>query len=274
MTAEADPIGPSESTAGGPLAGCRVVVTRSVEDNRSLGQQLTELGAEVIAWPMTEVVEPADGGIALREAVARLADYRYVVLTSANGVRAVAAALGDEPWPAGSVVKPVGPVTAALAVAHGMMVDHPPNTATAESLVEAMPPAAPGGDPPLVLAPLAELAGETVVYGLEAKGYVVDRVEAYRTVAPETPGWLVGDAGGGPGDFDRVDALTFFSPSAVDRLVDLVGADPLTAARLTVCIGPATGARASGRGLANVVVADPHTEAGVVTRLVAAIGTT
>jgi uroporphyrinogen-III synthase len=115
----------------------------------------------------------------------------------------------------------------------------------------------PAGNGP-VLAPLAELAGTTVVEGLTAKGWRVDRVEAYRTV---TPAAAVGAAAAMTGH--EVDLVTFFSPSAVNRWVDRFGTGA-TPGPPAVCVGPATAARAEARGLASIVVADPHTEAGVL----------
>ena len=60
----------------------------------------------------------------------------------------------------------------------------------------------------------------------------------------------------------EIGVVTFFSPSAVDRWVDLLGPGALAAT--AVCIGPSTAARARARGFTTVVTADPHTEAGVV----------
>lgn len=252
-----------------PLAGRRIVVTRSVEDNQLLAAQLNELGAEVIQLPLMEVTGPADGGRALLAAADRLEQYRFVVLTSVNGATALAEARAGRPWPAGVTAVPVGPATETAAVELGMTVGHRPSSATAENLVAEFP-SLEGGDADMVLAPLAELAGDVVVDGLTARGYRVDRCEAYRTGAgPEV-------------DIDDkltliktgVDAVLFFAPSAVDRFVDLAG-PALSSGEgqdgLAVCIGPSTAARADGRSFSGIVVADPHTEAGVISALIDAI---
>ncbi|MEL6984746.1 MAG: uroporphyrinogen-III synthase, partial [Actinomycetota bacterium] len=118
------------------------------------------------------------------------------------------------------------------------------------ALAEAFPMRRPD-DRGRVLAPLAELAGSTIADGLGAKGWQVDRVDAYRTTAPDDRAVIP--------EVDLV-AVTFFSPSAVDRWVDRFGVDPPVA----VCIGPSTAERATERGFGRVGTADPHTEDGVV----------
>lgn len=250
----------------GPLSGRRIVVTRSAADNVSLVDALEPLGAEVIELPLVQVVGPADGGLALRAAIDHLDRYRYVLLTSVNGVDAVAEALGSRAWPPEVVAVPVGPVTAGRAADAGMVVGRAPSVATVATLVAEFPDWD-GVGSRRILAPLAELAGNTAVVGLTARGYEVERCEAYRTVAPphEITAEPVRTVGAG------VDAVLFFSPSAVDRFVALTsnqrgpGGGPLV--RLAVCIGPSTGARADQHGHWEVVVADPHTQAGVIDAL-------
>ncbi|MGI9598485.1 MAG: uroporphyrinogen-III synthase [Acidimicrobiales bacterium] len=235
-----------------PLAGRRIVVTRSEADNRSLAAGLSALGATVVEVPLVEVKPSIDGGRALAEAAAVLSTYRWVVLTSTSGVRALADALGGKTWPDGVAVAPVGPATEAAARAAGFTTIAPPPTATAHNLVASFP-VSHGPADRQVLAPLAELAGDTVVAGLTAKGYRVRRVTAYRTADPgET----------GPADLTAADAVLFFSPSVVDRFLARFGSSAVPP--VVVCVGPSTAARAGERDLAGIVTASPHTEAGVV----------
>ncbi len=236
-----------------------MLITRSVADNASLAQQLSALGADIVEVPLTEVLAPVDGGVALRRAVTELSSYRWVVLTSVNGVQALRNAIAevvaanpnaDRPEP--MAVAPVGPATERAARDAGFTVINPPTVATAESLVASFP--APDGQrSDRVLAPLAELAGDTVVDGLSAMGYSVDRVTAYRTAAP---------AGSIEPGVEGADVVTFFSPSAVDRFVERFGRSGVPG--IVVCVGPSTSARAVEHRLAGVVTASPHSAAGVV----------
>src|SRR5262245_24512742 len=89
-----------------PLYGVRIVVTRP--ESKSLADELEHLGAEVTIVPLIEI-RPAEGR-ALEDAIDTMASYDWVVLTSVNGVAAVAKGLAGL---AGSQVAAVGPVTAA-----------------------------------------------------------------------------------------------------------------------------------------------------------------
>lgn len=240
----------------GPLAGCRVVVCRPAEQAGPLLATLRAAGADPVALPLIEVRSPADGGAALGTAAGHLERYRWVLLTSANGVRALAAARADRPWPREVLVGTVGPATAAAARAAGIPVELARPSGTGADLAAAVPPPGPGGG--TVLLPVAELAGPALAHGLTAAGWVVDRVEAYRTLSPEP----------GPGVLERAvaaDAVLFTAPSTVDRLVDLAGGAGVPA--LVVCIGPSTAARARHHGLAVAAVADEQGDDGLVRAL-------
>ena len=65
-----------------PLFGHRVVVTRPRGQAGDLRAALHAAGAEVIEVPIIQIVDPADGGAALRQAAASLAECDWVVVTS------------------------------------------------------------------------------------------------------------------------------------------------------------------------------------------------
>ena len=248
--------------SGLALHGRRVVITRSVADNLVLASELEAHGAQVVAVPLVEVRPPVDDGAELRAAVDQIDQYRWIVVTSVNGVDAMQQALAGRSVPDGITVMPVGPVTAAAAAAHGMPVGPVPPVATAQSLVDAFPQRE-AGERSAVLAPLAELAGPTITQGLSDKGYDVHRVTAYRTEAPAAASaremQLIVDQVVG------ADAVALYSPSAVDRLVSQIGTQLGTLPPIVaVCVGPATAARAGEHGFVEVITAEPHTSAGVV----------
>lgn len=238
----------------------KAVLTRSAADNKGLAAALETVGIVAVSLPLIALAPPADDGRALGAAVDDLDRYRYVALTSVNAVRALAEVMveRERSWPARTEVAAVGPVTAAAAAEQGWPVAIVPAEATAASLVDAMPgPEDDGSDEgaPAVLAPLAELAADTLTEGLSRRGYAVDRVEAYRTVDPAPD--AVAER-----RVKNAAVVTLFSPSAVDRFLDRLGSDRFDGA--AVCVGPTTAARATEVGLGPVVTAEPHTEAGVV----------
>ena len=76
---------------------------------------------------MIEIADPADGGAALRSAVAALASYDWIVVTSPNGAERLLAALRDAGLDARAFgtarVAAIGPATAAGLAAGGVSAD-------------------------------------------------------------------------------------------------------------------------------------------------------
>ncbi|MGI9022052.1 MAG: uroporphyrinogen-III C-methyltransferase [Acidimicrobiales bacterium] len=228
-----------------PLLGRKVVVTRAATQASGLVDALRRSGAEVVHLPTIEIVDPADGGEALARAAGRVRDFDWVTFTSVNAVGRFFARLGDARALADTKVAAVGAATAAALAARGVVADLVPDRALAEALVEAFPEASwcPAGR---VLAPQAAAARPTLVAGLRDKGWLVDVVEAYRTVPVALAAESIGAAAG-------ADAVAFTSASTVDHYVEAVGAGSVPP--VVACIGPVTAEAAKGHGLTVSVVA-------------------
>lgn len=237
-----------------PLFGRTVVVTRTAEQAGELSGRLRRLGAGVLEVPTIAVTEPADGGAALRDAVARVADYEWVVLTSPNGARRFCAELRDGRDLAGVRLAAIGPGTADVLAEHHLVCDLVPERFVAEGLLEVFP--APSGRKKVLLA-RAEVARDVLPEGLVAAGWDVDVVTAYRTQPAQL---AVGTAE----QVAAADAVTFTSSSTVTNFV-ATGAPvpPVVAA-----IGPVTAATAQEAGLTVTVEAGVHTLDGLVDALV------
>jgi uroporphyrinogen-III synthase len=250
-----------------PLAGRSVVVTRTRDQASALVARLQALGAEVVELPVIAVEDPVDGGRALAAAADRLVAgrYRWVACTSSNAVTRLAAALGDRAVPAAVRWAAVGSGTARSLEQAGRPVDLVPERSVSEALAAAFPPAGPPGPdgPATVLFPRAETVRGAMADGLRAKGWSVDEVVAYRTVAGEPPVGAVDAAA-------RADAVAFTSSSTVTRAIDLLGAGGLPPRVVT--IGPVTSASARSAGLSVAAEARPHTIDGLVEAVVAAFG--
>jgi uroporphyrinogen-III synthase len=239
-----------------PLAGLRVVVTRARPQAAELAKRLAHLGAVVVEVPVIEIAEPLDGGAALASAVdaAAAGHYDWVVVTSTNGAQRVAGALADRLL-VRSRVAAIGPATADVLARAGIEVDLVPDRYVAEALVEAFPAPANAGR---VLVARAAAARDVLPEGLEAMGWEVDVVEAYRTARTEVDPSLRAAA-------QRADVVTFTSPSTVEATVAALGADRLPA--VVACIGPVTAATAREHGLEVTVEAAVHTMPGLVDAL-------
>jgi uroporphyrinogen III methyltransferase/synthase len=244
-----------------PLLGRKVVVTRTRQQASQLSAALRQAGAEPIEVPVIDVAEPADGGVALHAAAARLADYEWVVVTSPNGARrlldAVAATGADARAFAGARVAAIGPGTAAALAERGLRADLVPERFVAEALLEALPsPPAGGGR---ILIARAEVARDVLPEGLASRGWQVDVVPAYRTVPA-----LV--SARHRAAVAEADVVTFTSSSTVERYLDALGDETLPP--VVACIGPVTAATAKARGLTVDVESDVHTIDGLVAALV------
>jgi hydroxymethylbilane synthase len=217
----------------------RVIVTRAEAQATELLRALDEVGIAAASVPAIEVEPVADG--AIDEAVARLPEYAWIVVTSANGaarlLEAVARAGASVEGPGWSAV---GAATAAALEEGGVRVSHRPSRSNGHALAAELPAAA--GE--RVLLVRGDLAARDLPDELRARGVIVDEVVAYRTQeAPPASAARLADALA-----HRVDAVLFASGSAVRGLLTLA-ADPDRVRSIpAVCIGPETAAEAERLG--------------------------
>lgn len=244
----------------------RVVVTRPASQSAELMDKLRAAGAVPVAAPAIEIL-PADDDAPLQDAVGRLADYDWIVFTSANAVNHFGqgrAALGDVPLRAR--IAAVGGATAAACAKDGLTVAFQPSAALGETLARELP-LAPGQR---VLWPRGSLAPDTLADILRGRGAAVDAPVVYRTVTNLDLLGIV-DAMRDR----RIDALTFTSPSTVRHFVDGLAAAGVRLTRLpdaerprVAVIGPVTAAAARECGLTVDAIADPSDDDGLVAALI------
>ena len=183
---------------------------------------------------MIELAPPEDGGAGLRRSLDRLEEFSWVVFSSVPAVEHVLDALGDAGPLLERRIAAVGRVTAARLFREGLDVALVAEKETAEGLTESFPPASAGER---VLIPQASAARPALADGLARRGYLVEAVEAYRTVhLPPTPEGAAAAA--------RSDAVVIASPSAIEAFSEAYGTDLLPP--VVVSIGPVT-TRAAGR---------------------------
>ncbi len=219
-----------------PLAGRRILITRTREQGSTLAARLRALGAEVPEVPTLRIVPP--GSYApLDEALAQIAGYDVLLVTSANTAR-VLAARKPPPWPVQPFTAGVGPATAEALRGFSLRSDLQPEPAVAESLVRELAPGAKGRR---MLLPQAAGARPLLARALREAGAVVDAVEAYRNeLAEESRKELRKLFSDGAA---AVDAVAFTSSSTVNHFFDLL--DRETGARVksrtrACSIGPIT----------------------------------
>ncbi len=198
-----------------------VLVTRPAEEAERLVGALDAIGCGSLLAPMLEVT------LVTPPPVVPLAGVQAFLITSANGARALAAALGPAPRGREIPVFAVGEASAAASRHLGFTSVNAAggDVATLAALV------AQRCDPKL--GRLVHAAGSVVARDLqgmlEGRGFAVERIVLYdavpaRRLAPEIAAAL----GGG-----RLDAVLFFSPRTAETFVTL--------ARQAGCAGAAVG---------------------------------
>jgi len=252
------------------LTGRQVVVTQAAAQAPELAALLTQAGATPLLYPCLAIAPPADT-TALDQVLQRAArgGFDWLVLTSANTVRAVAArltALAIAPQQlAGVRVATVGAATAAAVHAQlGLEVHLTPVEEVAEGLAAALTAVLQPGD--RVLLPQAARARAVLVQQLKATGVAVTRVDAYETVrgsgGVDLPALLA---------LRSVDAVTLTSSSAFTFLLERLaheGGDPAALHELCLaCIGPITARTVREAGFAPTVVAAQQSLEGLVAAL-------
>lgn len=244
----------------------RVLVTRAAEQATELVSALTEAGLEPVPVPTIAVhFEPPRGD--LDAAAGRLHTYAWVVITSANGARAILEAaerilteLGAPSWAA------IGPTTRSVLEHEGIEVALEPRLSSAFALAGELP--VKNGDRVLIVR--GDLADAELAVALRARGAEVDDVVAYRTrEAPDESRVRLREAlSEGP-----IAAVVFTSGSTVRGLVRLGQGESIDVLAIpSVCIGPETAgeARAAGfRILAVAPAADAAALAGATARALA-----
>jgi uroporphyrinogen-III synthase len=170
-----------------PLAGKTILVTRSVGQSSEFSNHLIELGATVIEMPTLEI-GPPDSWVALDKAIANLADFNWLILTSTNGVDYFFDRLSfqgkDTRALAGVKIAVVGEKTAQSLTQRGIQPDFIPPNFIADSLVAHFPETLAGKK---VLFPRVESGGrEVLVKELTAKNAEVIEVAAYQSRCPDS----------------------------------------------------------------------------------------
>ncbi|HEV2487771.1 MAG TPA: uroporphyrinogen-III synthase [Terracidiphilus sp.] len=221
-----------------PLSCRRVLVTRAAHQAGKLSDGLRALGAEPVEVPVLEIRPPASFD-ALDEALRQLNLYDWLILTSANTVRAFekrALELELRLEPRASLkIAAIGDATAAAARKAGFAVTLVPESYVAESLTKGLTGMVSGRR---VLLARAAIARDVIPSVLRKAGAEVDVVDAYRKVMPE----------GAPEQLSRalaagIDAATFTSSSSATHLADAARAAGTKfpfAGVAAVSIGPIT----------------------------------
>jgi hydroxymethylbilane synthase len=234
---------------GVPRSAGRVLVTRSIDQSNELLAALRWVGLEPVLVPAIAIEFDPPRGV-LDGAVRSLHWYQWVLVTSANGARAILMAaerirteLGSVRWGA------VGNATSAILEQEGIEVDFRPSHGSGLTMAMELPIR----EDDRVLVVRGDLAGSDLADRLRSRGAEVDDVVAYRTLEspPSSRSLLRQAMAEGP-----FDAVVFTSGSTIRGLRSLAESDGLDVTSIpAVCIGPETANEAIGAGFRVIAVA-------------------
>ncbi|HUR37334.1 MAG TPA: uroporphyrinogen-III synthase [Terriglobales bacterium] len=252
-----------------PLAGKRIVITRAHHQAAPMARELEALGATVISIPTIEI-RPPQSFQPLDKALAKIQKYQWLVVTSVNGVQALAKRLDKAGMPPSALrhlsIVAIGPATRDEMTALGFQVKLVPDEYVAESVVSAMQTHVRGQ---AVLLVRAKVARDVIPKALREAGAEVDVAEAYETVLPPNAHKRLAE------NLEngrlQVDVITFTSSSTVSNFAALVpkGSSPKLVLQnvLIASIGPITSATLLAMGLKADVEAAAFTSSGLVQAL-------
>ncbi len=225
-----------------PLEGWRILVSRARQQADALSSGLRALGAEVYEIPFIEI-RPPRSFKSLDESLKLVAEYEWLILTSVNGVRAMFDRMALLNIPRRSLahlnIAAIGPATRAAIEHEGLKVAVTPKEYVAEAIVEALSDKIRGQR---VLLCRAKIARDVIPRELRRKGALLDVVEAYETVIPQSSRVELRAVLRDPRR--RPHVITFTSSSTVNNYVALLGIrsghSQLVEGVLNASIGPVT----------------------------------
>ena len=251
-------------TVSQSLVGKRVVITRAAAQSEELARVLRERGAIPAVLPLVLFDGPEDFA-SLDAAIAQIEQFDWLILTSAQAVRAITQRSLSLERPlirtGGKLrIACVGPVTAEAARQAGLPVEHVAKTHNGVALANELGGRLQGLK---VLLPRSDRANPDLPAALKRYGAHACEVVAYRTLQPT--------------EMDRqrltriaegeADAVLFFSPSAVQHFVELFGAEKLSTLQnrmAIIAVGPVTASALQGTGVLHALLAADTTAASVI----------
>lgn len=240
-----------------PLAGKKVLVTRTRHQAGKLSGLLRAAGAEALELPLVETTDCDDDRTWIKM-LAALPHSQWLVFTSENGVRAFFSGLRARSYDirvlSGMQIAVVGTATAAALLEHGLVADLVPAPHSATALASALAGRIQAGDS--VLLARAAVADSELPRILQEKGADVQDFALYVTrpyaLAQELLPEILTDA--------EIDWVPFASSSAVEAFVQALPSGFVIPSSVRIaCIGPSTKTTALRLGL------PVHAEATVAT---------
>ena len=248
------------STYHEPLEGARVAVTGTDLLAAKLRKSLEEAGAYTECVLSMEL-ESYRSGEAMKTAYERMADYRWIVFTSANAVREFFLGLlesgGDNRRLGHVKFAAVGKGTAKELLRYGFTTDYTPEEYCAAALAEGLKRVVKEGE--RLLIPRSFKGSPELVEILDSAGIVYDDIVLYDVAERRKGAKEMAES------LKKADYLTFASGSGVDAFYENAGEDvtALLDGIRVVCIGDITARKLEEHGRKADVTAASFTVEGM-----------
>ncbi len=281
-----------------PLFGRRVIVTRAAPQAGSLITNLARAGADAVAFPCLEFVDPgADASAALDAALLAQVrsgesgaspespdscrPYAGIIVSSPNGADALFAALArlelDVRALAGTRVAAIGTGTADRCIERGLRPDLVPTRARSEGLIEALREA--GSLTERWMQIRADEGRDLIGAALREAGGHLDLFVGYRTLRPAVSPLLIHSLRSEPDGGEGWDAICFasgrtarhFLATMAEGMGETQARARLQAAKV-VAIGPVTRDAIEAMGVRVDAVATTPSDAGMCAAVVELLG--
>ena len=231
-----------------PLAGKTIIITRAAQQSGGLFEELSARGATVKLLPLISFAAPLDYA-PMDAALSSIELFDWIFFTSANAVQAVERR-GEElgrslnALPKLPPAAAVGPATSGAAEAAGFSVEYVAAEHSGAGLARELGSELRGRK---FLLPRSDRANPDLPTALRKCGALVTEVVAYRNVPPSSTDREKVEAC----LKDGVDGILFYSPSAVQNFLELLGSERMASFQgrvLMIAIGPTTANALSGAG--------------------------
>lgn len=233
------------------------LVTRTEEQSATFRSLLESRGAKTLCMPAIQIVDP-DSWQDCDDAIWKLVEYFAVCFTSKNAVdKFIGRIRSIRPQALHTLsdcrLFAVGEKTKAALYANGFSSAFVPQHTSAKEVAAALQELGVKGKH--ILFPKSNIARNELPEQLRTAGATVDEVVAYKTILPDathldTVKQMLQEK--------KIDAATFFSPSSVVNVVEMLGTD-LLARTAIAAIGNTTAEAVTQAGLHTNVVAPQAT---------------
>jgi len=241
----------------GTLAGKRIMITRSREQQFELGRRIEELGGEPFFFPTIDIKGPILNKF-IKERFLKINQYDWIFFSSRNTVRYSFEIMNLLKIDIRSLIDikfaVVGPGTANTLEQYGIYADLTPEENSSLGLAEEFLKVV--KNPRRIFIPSSNLANTDYDELLEGSRHFIDRARIYRThrikYNREITDIVLQER--------TIDLITFTSPSTVKNLtksIDKVG--EYLKEIPTVCIGPVTAETARNYGFKKIMIAEEAT---------------